>query len=503
MLKAPDWHASEVTKLLSNAARKRQWQQVHVILEELREKRLRGNIIIYNAAVNAFGKAFQWHLGLLMLSSAAQKGCAATQVSRNGLLSAMERAACWSRGLHLLGGSSNAISFNTALSSCVGRWRKALEVFSTMTQRLEPDAFTFSALAQMQGEWPLAVHFLDQAGLQANLVTYSATISACQREAQWEQALILFSRMLRKGLLPNVISCSAAVSACEKGCQWQRSLALFKEMPSFELYPDAVACGAALRACEVGLQWELILDFLENMATLKLKPDSVCFTSAIATCSKAQQWDEILTLVGSMVDLEVKDFSIARYEHSSQAGSTLDCFKHSVLVMLFELLSSSSESLTYIDTHAGIGLYDLTMQRGIRLLQEERVPLPSALQGYLRAELAHGKYLGSPLLAARWLRPQDKAIFFELSKGASEKLKENMEEHCLNVDAELRQEDSYWHLVHRSSNDRTLVLIDPPYDPYETYMAWNLFLLLSLYEKWPRSTLILWPLGLRYCLQAI
>lgn len=489
-----EWHASEVTKLLSSAAKQRCWQSVFGILEELVTKRLRGNIIIYNAAANALGKGSKWRLSLFMLCEAARKGCVANEISQNLLLSALERAACWTRGIELLGASSNAISFNTALKGCAKGWLKALEVFTTMRlSGSEPDAFTFSALAQTHS-WLMACYFLDQAGSQANLVTYSAAMSACQGSAQWQQAMILFSRLLSKGLLPNVISYSAAVSACEKGGQWQRALALFAEMPRFELYPDAVACGAALRACEVGLQWQLILDLLKGMQGLMLKPDSVCFTSAIATCSKAGQWDEILKLVESMLDLEVKDFSIARYEHSSQAGSTLDCFKHSVLVMLMKLFTSSSESLTYIDTHAGIGLYDPTMQRGIKRLQEE--PVASSLDGYLRAESAHGKYLGSPLLAARWLRPQDKAMFFELSKDASEKLKENMKEHCRALDAELREEDSYWHLVHRSSNDRAFILIDPPYDPYETYMAWNFFLLRSLYEKWPRSTLILWPLGL-------
>ena len=34
--------------------------------------------------------------------------------------------------------------------------------------------------------------------------------------------------------------------------------------------------------------------------------------------------------------------------------------------------------------------------------------------------------------------------------------------------------------------------MDPPYDPYETYMAWNLFLLQHFYEKWPQSCVLLW-----------
>merc|ERR1719468_741744 len=49
------------------------------------------------------------------------------------------------------------------------------------------------------------------------------------------------------------------------------------------------------------------------------------------------------------------------YNHSRQAGSVADCFKHVVLIVLFRLLLREGKPpLTYVDTHAGGGVYDLS-----------------------------------------------------------------------------------------------------------------------------------------------
>ena len=56
----------------------------------------------------------------------------------------------------------------------------------------------------------------------ANVISFSAAISACEKAAQCDQALALFHRMRETGLTADVISFSTAISACEKGGQEQR-----------------------------------------------------------------------------------------------------------------------------------------------------------------------------------------------------------------------------------------------------------------------------------------
>ena len=52
------------------------------------------------------------------------------------------------------------------------------------------------------------------------VITYNATMSACQNGDQWQQASELFVRMLGEGVQRDTITDKAAIKACEKGGQW-------------------------------------------------------------------------------------------------------------------------------------------------------------------------------------------------------------------------------------------------------------------------------------------
>ena len=53
-----------------------------------------------------------------------------------------------------------------------------------------------------------------------------------------------------KGLEPDVITCSAAISACEKAKQLRKALELLEEMRQKGLEPDVITYNAAISACE-------------------------------------------------------------------------------------------------------------------------------------------------------------------------------------------------------------------------------------------------------------
>ena len=65
--------------------------------------------------------------------------------------------------------------------------------------------------------------------------------------------------MRAAGVQPNVISFNAAISACEKGGQCERALALLGDMRAAGVQPDVISFSAAISACEKGGQWELAL----------------------------------------------------------------------------------------------------------------------------------------------------------------------------------------------------------------------------------------------------
>ena len=118
------------------------------------------------------------------------------------------------------------------------------------------------------------------------------------------------------------------------------------------------------------------------------------------------------------------------YRHHFHAGNFADVFKHALLVRLLAAVAAKDKPFLYLDTHAGIGRYDLThpwalknaeFRDGIGRLWE-RDDLPALLAPYMdsvRAENPGGRlrfYPGSPLIARRFLRRGDRMVLSELNQ---------------------------------------------------------------------------------------
>lgn len=125
------------------------------------------------------------------------------------------------------------------------------------------------------------------------------------------------------------------------------------------------------------------------------------------------------------------------YRHLYHAGNFADVFKHALLTRLLIALNAKDKPYCYLDTHAGVGLYDLAHPwahkareyvGGIaRLWQREDVP--ELLRPYIetvRGENPGGRlrfYPGSPVIARRFLRPVDRMVLTELNKTDFEALR--------------------------------------------------------------------------------
>lgn len=118
------------------------------------------------------------------------------------------------------------------------------------------------------------------------------------------------------------------------------------------------------------------------------------------------------------------------YRHQFHAGNFADVFKHALLARLLLALAKKDKPFCYLDTHAGVGRYDLKhrwaqknreFEQGIGRLWSRR-DAPALLEPYLaavRAENPDGAlsvYPGSPLIAQRLLRTGDRMVLCELSE---------------------------------------------------------------------------------------
>ena len=94
--------------------------------------------------------------------------------------------------------------------------------------------------------------------------------------------------MVQKGLAPDVVSWSTTISACEKGAEWVLPFELLKEMRQWDLKPDVVSYSAAISACEKGAERLFPIELLSVMLQLHLKPNVISYNAAISACEKGQ-----------------------------------------------------------------------------------------------------------------------------------------------------------------------------------------------------------------------
>jgi 23S rRNA (adenine2030-N6)-methyltransferase len=118
------------------------------------------------------------------------------------------------------------------------------------------------------------------------------------------------------------------------------------------------------------------------------------------------------------------------YRHLYHAGNFADVFKHALLARLLTALNAKEKPYCYVDTHAGIGCYDLAHEWAHKAKEYEsgigrlwdRDDIPELLQPYMDAVRAENTgrrlrfYPGSPLIAKRLLRPSDRMVLTELNK---------------------------------------------------------------------------------------
>ena len=116
------------------------------------------------------------------------------------------------------------------------------------------------------------------------------------------------------------------------------------------------------------------------------------------------------------------------YRHAFHAGNHADVLKHFLLVELIGYFSQKETPFWYVDTHAGAGVYALDVGYATKLSEHiagigrlwSRRDVPESLGRYVnlvRELNADGKlraYPGSPWIAQRLLRPQDRLRLFEL-----------------------------------------------------------------------------------------
>jgi 23S rRNA (adenine2030-N6)-methyltransferase len=188
------------------------------------------------------------------------------------------------------------------------------------------------------------------------------------------------------------------------------------------------------------------------------------------------------------------------YQHIYHAGNAADVQKHALLAAMLAYLTAKDKPLTYIETHAGRGLYRLdapqARKTGEAALGVGRLEAAFPADHPYRLRLAqvrgwHGAdaYPGSPLLAALSLRAGDRMHLAELHPQEHAALVEVM----APFGAHVRKEDGFAMALALAppTPRRGMVLIDPSYEVKEDYAAIPRFVA-ALRRKWNVGIVALW-----------
>jgi 23S rRNA (adenine2030-N6)-methyltransferase len=162
------------------------------------------------------------------------------------------------------------------------------------------------------------------------------------------------------------------------------------------------------------------------------------------------------------------------YRHAFHAGNHTEVFKHAALTFVLEQLLAKPQPFVVLDTHAGVGAYDLTsdearrtgeFQDGVGRIAGHGLASAPTYSRVIAEMNPSGlaAYPGSPEIVRRLMRDQDRLIACELHPQDAEALK-------------ARYRDERRVLVHRRdgyeaigallppAERRGLVFIDPPFE---------------------------------------
>lgn len=204
------------------------------------------------------------------------------------------------------------------------------------------------------------------------------------------------------------------------------------------------------------------------------------------------------------------------YRHIYHAGNFADIFKHIILEICLEKFHEKTSPFFVLDTHAGIGKYDLADEKSLKTFEAEggikkvftvenfSYFLP---QSYLKilakinccevAELPEKLkiYAGSPIITKYFLRPQDHAIFAELNHEDFFQLKRNF---AGNKKATTLNENGF-HLLKSKLpplEKRGLILIDPAFEKDQKKISDDYVLIIEnlaeACKRFAHGTYIIW-----------
>eukprot|EP00913_Durusdinium_trenchii_P030633 g28690.t1 len=246
-------------------------------------------------------------------------------IAYSSVIAAFDRSSLWVEALQILTSMEagqvppNDVSFNSAISACAkgGEWQRAVWLLQGMASRdwadamsrvVEPTQLTIQTIraGAMEGpKLPTSSGHCCGSGssagfcrgqLRRSVISFSAAISACECNLEWQRGIFLLQMMLESACAPDVIALNASFQNCEMARQWEMALALLRQGLQWHLEPDVMSWTMVLGACAKTRRWELTLSLLVSMLGQRLEPSIISFNTVLSAmdqlASRPFTWED-------------------------------------------------------------------------------------------------------------------------------------------------------------------------------------------------------------------
>ncbi len=162
------------------------------------------------------------------------------------------------------------------------------------------------------------------------------------------------------------------------------------------------------------------------------------------------------------------------YKHGYHAGNHADVMKHIIMLYLYNLEKKVNNSISYIDTHSGSGIYkyiskymdkNKEYKEGIKKIQNYKgnnILIKNYLSTISKITGKNNFYPGSPIFISSIANKKDKLYFCELHNNEYELLKKNLNKY---TNAKILNTDGFNFIFNKVNKEKNyFVFIDPSYE---------------------------------------
>ena len=189
------------------------------------------------------------------------------------------------------------------------------------------------------------------------------------------------------------------------------------------------------------------------------------------------------------------------YKHGYHAGNHADVIKHIVLLYLYNIEKKTNNSISYIDTHSGNGIYkyiskymdkNKEYKYGIKKLQNYKgnnILIKNYLSTITKITGKNNYYPGSPIFISSISSKKDKLFFCELHNNEHDLLKKNLNKY---TNIKILNTDGFDYIFNKVNKEKNyFVFIDPSYEIKDDFNKVQL-ILNNIDNLFSKSKIIIW-----------